>query len=98
MTRLAIALAALLIATSASAQGVPRCGDSKLMAETLAERYGEMPTAFGIQGNGTMLQLYVSSKTGTWTAVISMPNKTSCIIAAGKQWHTAPSVVAEEDA
>lgn len=95
MTRLALAVAAMLIASPASAK---ICGDSKFMADELAKKYGERPTAFGIQADGTMLQLYVSSKTGTWTAVISMPNKRSCIVGAGKQWHTLPTVVAGDDA
>jgi hypothetical protein len=50
----------------------------------------EEPEALGLLGNGHLLEVFVSKKTGSWTIVSTQPDGTSCIIAAGRSWQALP--------
>ena len=46
--------------------------------------------AIGLANNGGVIEV-LSSQTGTsWTIIITMPNGTSCMIAAGENWEKVP--------
>ncbi len=56
------------------------------VVEHLAGKYKEATIAIGLANNGGVIEVF-SSQTGTsWTIIITMPNGTSCMIAAGSNW------------
>lgn len=65
------------------------------LIETLKDVYAEEPNALGLQGNGHLLEVFVSKKTGSWTIVSTHPDGTSCIIAAGRYWQAVPPATDE---
>lgn len=65
------------------------------LLETLKRSYAEEPNAFGLQGNGHLLEVFVSKQTGSWTIVSTRPDGTSCIIAAGQHWQAVPPAADE---
>lgn len=91
-----IAVAALLGAATASAQ--PRlCGNADAMMKRLADKYGEQKVAGGLMGNPTEMgdvQIFIITanvKSGTWTAIVLLPNGVACALASGSDWAaTAP--------
>ena len=61
------------------------CSTRSEMVEQLAKSYGELQAARGIQNSSAILEIF-ASKTGSWTAVITHVDGTSCIVAAGTNW------------
>ena len=92
-----IAAAALALLTmwpiGALAQGARMpCHKATEVAKHLGNKYEEAPVAFGLQSNGNLLQVYVSKKKDTWTAVTTFANGISCIVAYGRKWESLPYV------
>ena len=67
-------LGAALISRPAPAQsadaGLPR----RALVELLGNGYAEVPAAFGLAGNGGLIEVFASAGGATWTMVLSMPN------------------------
>ncbi len=86
------AVAALGLALSAPAQaqqaaGRP-CAERAQVIERLAERYGETLQSMGMHSSQGVLEVYASEATGTWTILVTSPDGTSCLIAAGEMWES----------
>ena len=79
---LAVAAVPFLI-SSASAQA--RCGPRDKIVKALGENFKEAPIGIGITEPGQVVELFASSS-GTWTMVVTAPNGTSCLVAAGESW------------
>lgn len=69
----------------AHAQGAS-CADRTLIVERLSTKYGETRQSAGLNQNNGMVEVFASNDTGTWTILVTMPNGTSCLMAAGKSW------------
>lgn len=89
---LMVATTALLMQTAgASAQTqVVRmpCHDYAEIARQLRATYAEAPVSLGLQTDGNLLQVFSSSKTGSWTIVSTSPAGMACVLAAGQHWET----------
>ena len=79
--------AAALIATSVRAQGV-QCGERTAVAERLASGYGETRQSVGLAANNSMIEVYASDATGTWTIVVTTAAGTTCLVASGTNYQT----------
>ncbi len=86
---LVTALAIALVATSAHAQSM--CAMRDAMVGQLTTKYGESPQGSGLNSTTKMLEIWASPATGTWTILVTDPNGTSCIMAAGKDWYNFPA-------
>ena len=54
----------------------------------LARKYGESPVAIGVTNKGGLVEVLTTGDGNTWTIIVSMPNGTSCMVAAGEGWRT----------
>jgi hypothetical protein len=98
MSHLARILAALFVVTysgAALAQSPP-CTKRADIVQHLQGKYSESPVAMGIANNGGVLEVLSSKANGTWTIIITMPNGTSCMIAAGDSWVPVPKTMARK--
>lgn len=84
----AVITALLLITSPALAQSV--CGDRAKVVSGLAEKYQEVPAAFGIIEEKNLLEVLVSG-TGSWTILVTRPDGRTCIAAAGQSWEQVPA-------
>ncbi len=79
-------MGAVLISRPASAQsadtGLPR----PALVELLGDGYAEVPVAFGLAGNGGLIEVFASAEGATWTMVLSMPNGLSYVVTSGEGW------------
>ncbi|MEL6204935.1 MAG: hypothetical protein AAFR47_06450 [Pseudomonadota bacterium] len=73
----------LLAAAGADAQG-RNCGKRDMIVERLAEGYGESRQSMGLGANNSVMEVYASEETGTWTITVTMPNGTMCLVASGQ--------------
>lgn len=86
---LTTALALGLVASTANAQSM--CALRDTMIGQLTNKYGETPQGSGLNSTTKMLEIWASATTGTWTILVTDPNGTSCIMAAGKDWYNFPA-------
>ena len=89
MYRLALAaslVAASALTASAAGTGPQSCSTRADVLNLLADKYSEAPVAVGLADNGGVIELLTSGQGGTWTIIITMPDGTSCMLAAGEDW------------
>lgn len=86
----------LSVASTASAQNI--CGPHEEIVKRLESSYKEARAGFGLAGNGTLVELFVSEEKGTWTFMYTRPDGISCLMAAGGDWEKIdkPVAVSEE--
>jgi hypothetical protein len=62
------------------------CGPHDAVAKALANQYGEEAHAMGLAEDDTVMELYASKDTGTWTMTVTLPNGVTCLVATGKNF------------
>jgi hypothetical protein len=60
----------------------------------LERKYAETPIALGLSETGAVMEIYAARDGATWTAVMTLPNGLSCLLAAGESFQTLPMKVA----
>jgi len=83
-TFLAIALATI----AAPALAAPNCAERAVVLDELATKYRETRRAMGLAANNTMMELFASDDTGTWTLTVTLPNGTTCLVASGERFES----------
>ncbi len=95
----ALAAAAFLSAPETTAQAqspaqtpaqAQQCDQRTKIIGHLARKYQEAPVAIGVTTSGGMVEVLTSGDGGTWTIILSNPNGTSCLVAAGEGWRALP--------
>jgi len=79
-----VTLVLLLGANAARAQ--PACASHEAVSKQLEQRYAEVPVAMGLADSGKLLQVFASADGASWTVVLTRPDGTSCVAAAGRYW------------
>ncbi len=82
-----IAAAMLLGPTGALAQ-TQQCDQRNKVLGHLAQKYKEAPIAVGVTSSGGIVEVLTTGDGETWTIILSTPNGTSCLVAAGEGWRT----------
>lgn len=80
-----------LLGVPVQARDAPTCHDHHEVARQLAAAYDEIPVSIGLEGDGNLLQVFSSARTGSWTMVRTMPDGIACIVAAGSDWQQRPT-------
>lgn len=76
------------------------CGDRVEMVERLQKKYDEHLTAGGLQttnSTASMMEIWASSKTGTFTVLLTNPHGISCVMAVGTDFFATGPDPAPED-
>ena len=79
--------ALMLVAGGAAAQTAPnpsQCAVRDKVVAVLAAKYGETRHGIGIAANNTVMEVFASEKTGTWTITVTMPTGVTCMVASGQ--------------
>ena len=79
--------ALILTAVPSLAQGMPnpnQCASRDKVVELLAAKYGETRHGIGLAANNTVMEVFASDKTGTWTITVTMPTGVTCMVASGQ--------------
>ena len=92
LPRLPVCLAVTIAVAAMSAEpawaqtpgGQMICGKRNDILRQLDEKYGETRRSLGLaQGRG-VVELYASDETGSWTILLTNPQGTTCMMAAGE--------------
>lgn len=60
------------------------CADHAMVVERLADGYGESRQSVGISADGTLVEVFASIATGTWTITVTRPGGPTCLVASGE--------------
>ena len=97
LTVVPLGLVALLSVTQpALAQTVPnpsQCATRDKVVELLAAKYGETRHGIGIAANNTVMEVFASDKTGSWTITVTMPSGVTCMVASGQGYEALAETV-----
>ena len=80
-------LAFALAAGAAQAQ-TQTCSDHDTMVRHLAEGWGESRQSVALDAGNSMVELFASPETGTWTLTVTEPGGPTCMIASGHAFET----------
>jgi cation diffusion facilitator CzcD-associated flavoprotein CzcO len=96
---LSLGIGAMILA-AAQAHAVPACADHAAVVAQLESVYGEGRQAMGLGANNTVVEVYASSETGSWTITVTQPGGPTCLVAAGQsfQLETLAPVIDGNDA
>ncbi|WP_370230334.1 hypothetical protein [Cognatishimia sp.] len=91
LTLTGILLGSLAVTSPAMAR--ENCGVRETVVAKLQDSYSETLVAGGLQGNKsvqTMVEVWASQKTGTFTMLLTSPEGVSCVVAVGTNFFTQP--------
>jgi hypothetical protein len=90
---LGAALATTILATPAHAQvpgGPAVCGQRDKLVQRLEAEFGETRQGFGLQRGSSILEIFASAESGSWTILVTQPTGMACMVAAGQNWAATP--------
>ena len=76
----------LLAAPMASAQ--TNCAPRETVIERLQAKYAERLKGGGLQNANTLLEVWASEATGSFTILLTHANGMSCVVSSGHNWNT----------
>ena len=99
MVRTVLLLAVLIFieSTQWAMAASATCTERKAAIRHLEGKFSEVPEAVGLTNTGAMLEVLTSDAGRSWTILITTPDGTTCLIAAGEAWRAVPSVAALDD-
>lgn len=65
------------------------CAARADIVTNLQGKFSESPVALGLDNSGGVVELLASPDGGTWTIIVTDPQGTSCLMAAGEFWEMA---------
>lgn len=77
------------------AQAQSNCATHEAVVARLAEKFGEVRQSLGIAQNNSLIELFASKETGTWTITMTLPNGSTCLVAAGDAFEHVTDKLAE---
>ncbi len=88
--KLAFSLAALalgiVVAPAHAQNGNSPCAPREKMISLLSSKYSEAHTASGLANSSSLVEIWRSEDSATWTILLTRTNGISCIIASGQSW------------
>ncbi|MEM8632926.1 MAG: hypothetical protein AAGF74_16980 [Pseudomonadota bacterium] len=75
----------LAFAPTAEAQN-RNCGKRAAIVERLSEGYGESRQMIGLGANNSVIEMFASEDSGTWTITVTLPNGMTCLVASGQSY------------
>lgn len=86
----------ILAATLAAQPTESICAERDTLMSSLSREYAEAPKAVGLANNGSVVELLTTRDGRTWTLLMTRPDGTSCVVAAGEAWDQLPQVASGE--
>ncbi|WP_425051617.1 hypothetical protein [Psychromarinibacter sp. S121] len=82
-----LGLTALFAPAALAQQDDIVCAKRDAIVERLGADFGEQPTGGGVMSREQLLEIWSAPDTGTWTALMTFADGTSCIVGSGENWH-----------
>ena len=76
----------LALATDVMAQSARNCGPREVVVDRLAHGYGEARQSMGLGANNSVVEVFASEETGSWTITVTSVNGLTCLVASGQSF------------
>lgn len=87
--RLAAGLTLLTaIFTPVDAMARAHCADRESIVGKLETGYGETRQSIGLGANNSLVEVFASDQTGTWSITVTMPGGQTCLVASGQAFES----------
>ena len=86
LVRVATALSLLAATPAANAEETRACAERSRVVLKLEQKFGETLRSLGLHRDDGLVEVYASEETGTWTILMTRPDGTTCLLAAGQRW------------
>lgn len=87
---LSLGLGAMILATGHAFAEQKQCATRDKVIERLASAYGESRQSIGLAANNSVIEVFASSETGSWTITVTTPAGKTCLVASGQSFETTP--------
>jgi len=77
--------AMMLAAQNAHAQS-RNCADHAAVVERLGANYGESRQSIALASDNSVVEVFASMDTGSWTITVTRPGGPTCLVAAGQAY------------
>lgn len=77
-----------------AAQPNHSCTDRNSALSHLSKKFREEPVAIGLASNGGVVEVLTNNAGTTWSIIITMPDGTACMVAAGEHWEPVQPIKA----
>ena len=74
--------------TDVAAQNGRNCAAREAVVDRLAEGYGETRQSVGLGRNNSVVEVFASDETGSWTITVTMPGGLTCLVASGQSFES----------
>ncbi|WP_343080921.1 hypothetical protein [Ostreiculturibacter nitratireducens] len=74
----------ILAAHNAYGETTSRCSDHASVVGHLAGTYGETRRGIGLSADNTVVEVFASTETGTWTITFTTATGHTCLMASGE--------------
>lgn len=90
-------IGAMMLAANTVHAQQRNCADHETVVARLAERYGESRQSIGLGNDNSVLEVFASDDTGSWTITVTKPGGQTCLVAAGEAYqHLAETLPTAE--
>ena len=88
-----LGLGCLAVATTPAQAQNRNCAPHDTVVERLADSYGESRQVIAMNADSSVLEVFASSDSGTWTITVTKAGGLTCIVAAGQHYqHLAEAI------
>jgi len=88
-----LGLGCLAVATTPAQAQNRNCAPHDTVVERLAQSYGESRQVIAMNADTSVLEVFASDESGTWTITVTKAGGLTCIVAAGQHYqHLAESM------
>lgn len=89
MSKYGFALATtVLLPLAAAAQPAANCAPRETVVARLASTYGETRQSIGLGSNNSVVEVFASVESGTWTITVTTAAGLTCLVASGQSFET----------
>lgn len=86
-------LAATLLTTQQLTAQNANCGSHEMVTARLADKYGESRQVIAMTADQSVMEVFASSETGSWTVTITRAGQPTCLVAAGQNYQHVAEVL-----
>ena len=83
---LSLGIAAYLLAAHGVMAQQAQCAERRTIVESLQAKYGETRQSIGLAQNNGVVEIFASTRTGSWTILFTSPNGSTCLVASGQNY------------
>ena len=69
-----------------AAEQTRNCAPRAAVVDRLATGYGETRQSIGLGSQGSVMEVFASEDTGTWTITVTLPSGMTCLVASGQSF------------